>query len=440
MLNKITLLNIEEYAEKEPGEYASWIVNDINQIEKNSIIPFFNLTSSLATLFFAFMALIKIHPLLIGLTIVGSVILTIVPRVFKKSINDSTAKLTTINEGFTQKAYDLISGYEIFYVFNNRENLLKKLSKIYTPLETEKFKFNKKNAQMTMYSDVIFRIFEQAIMVVTAIMASFSLVSVGMIFSVSNIVNRFLNAINSFFANIVLMNSSSFIFEKIKSVKNEDNRKELSEITHSVTLNDFSIQYGDKKIFDKRNFEFKVGGKYAILGESGSGKTSIARAVLGINSNYSGMINFDGHNLKEFANESILKQISYVNQNTYIFNDTIRFNLTLGEDFTDEELLCVLSKVNLGSFIDSQANGLDTVLGDSGKNISGGQKQRLVIARAFLQEKTFFIVDEGTSALDHKNATVITDLLLNNPEYTLILITHNMSETIYEKFDKIYYL
>ena len=85
MLNKITLLNIEEYAEKEPGEYASWIVNDINQIEKNSIIPFFNLTSSLATLFFAFMALIKIHPLLIGLTIVGSVILTIVPRVFKKA-------------------------------------------------------------------------------------------------------------------------------------------------------------------------------------------------------------------------------------------------------------------------------------------------------------------------------------------------------------------
>lgn len=440
MLNKIISLNIEEYAEKEPGEYASWLVNDINQIEKNSIVPFFNLTSAFTTLIFAFIALLTIHPLIVGLTIVSSIVLTVVPKVFKKSINTSTDKLSLINENFTQKVYDLISGYEIFYIFNRRETLISNLSKIYTSLEIEKFQFNKKNSQMTMFSNIIFRIFEMSITIVTAVLASFSLVSIGMIFSISNIVNRFFNAINRFLANIVLINSSKLIFDKFEHVTNEEQRKKLSGLTQSVTLSDFSIQYGNKVIFDKMNFEFKVGGKYVILGESGSGKTSIARAIAGINSNYRGSINFDGCNLKEYENMSILEHISYINQNVYIFNDTIRFNLTLGQNFTDEELLCVLSKVNLSSFISSQTNGLDTILGDHGKNISGGQKQRLIIARALLQNKTFFIVDEGTSSLDHKNATIITNFLLNNPVYTLILITHNLPENIYEKFNKVYHL
>lgn len=144
MLNKINSLNIEAYAEKEPGEYASWLVNDINQIEKNSIVPFFNLTSAFATLFFSFIALTKIHPLIVCLTIVSSVVLTVVPKVFKKSINTSTDKLSLLNEAFTQKVFDLISGYEVFYLFNTRGTLVNNLSKIYTPLETEKFKFNKK--------------------------------------------------------------------------------------------------------------------------------------------------------------------------------------------------------------------------------------------------------------------------------------------------------
>lgn len=291
-----------------------------------------------------------------------------------------------------------------------------------------------------MFSNIIFRIFEMSITIVTAVLASFSLVSIGMIFSISNIVNRFFNAINCFLANIVLINSSKPIFGKFKNIKSEDKRKELTKLTQSVTLNNFSIQYGNKIIFDKRNFEFKVGGKYAILGESGSGKTSIARTIAGINSNYSGSINFDGCNLKEYESTSVLKHISYINQNIYIFNDKIRFNLTLGADFTDEDLLWALSKVNLSSFINSQTNGLDTILGDNGKNISGGQKQRLIVARALLQNRTFFIVDEGTSALDHKNAAIITDILLNNPAYTLILITHNLQENIYDKFDKVYYL
>ena len=185
---------------------------------------------------------------------------------------------------------------------------------------------------------------------------------------------------------------------------------------------------------------FEIGKKYAIIGESGVGKSSMIKAMIGINDNYTGEILFDGISKEAYNKDSIFQQIAYISQDAYIFNDTIRFNLTLGDSgYTDVQLKDVLNMVNLGEFL-TEKGGLDAMLGDNGKNISGGQKQRLAIARSLLQKKRIFVVDEGTSALDIKNVAIIERLLLETEEYTTILITHNMKENTQKYYDQVIHL
>lgn len=193
-------------------------------------------------------------------------------------------------------------------------------------------------------------------------------------------------------------------------------------------------------MLDHQNYCFEIGKKYAIIGESGVGKSSMIKAMIGINDNYTGEILFDGISKEAYNKDSIFQQIAYISQDAYIFNDTIRFNLTLGDSgYTDVQLKDVLNMVNLGEFL-TEKGGLDAMLGDNGKNISGGQKQRLAIARSLLQKKRIFVVDEGTSALDIKNVAIIERLLLETEEYTTILITHNMKENTQKYYDQVIHL
>lgn len=184
------------------------------------------------------------------------------------------------------------------------------------------------------------------------------------------------------------------------------------------------------------NLEFDIEKKYALIGESGSGKTSIVRAIVGLSDHYTGHILLDGVEKNNYDIDSVFSQFSYISQNVYLFNDTLRYNLTLGHPCSDEEIYSVLSYVNLIGFLKTLPDGLNTIIGDGGKNISGGQQQRIVIARSLLQKKKIFIMDEGTSALDQKNAHMIENMVMDDPNLTLILITHHLEEANRSKFKK----
>lgn len=440
ILNQISNLQYSEYEKREPGEYASWMVNDITQIENNSIKPFFYAMESLTMAFFSVIALYCIHPLILVLCILSSLILSIVPKLFEKSLTQISTRLSGINESFSQKVFNTIQGFEVFLISNARKDMKKRLKGMCEDLEEEKFNLKRKNAQMTMYSHSLFRMCETGVCCLTAVMAFLNIVSGGAVFSISNISNRFLNGVNNFWENFVLAKSSEKILSKFQSVSLDDKKPSCPTIQQKIELKEFSICYGDKVVLQNVNLEFDIGKKYALIGESGSGKTSIVRAIVGLSDHYTGRILLDGVEKKNYDIDSVFSQISYISQNVYLFNDTLRYNLTLGHPYSDEEIYSVLSYVNLIGFLETLPDGLNTIIGDGGKNISGGQKQRIVIARSLLQKKKIFIMDEGTSALDQKNAHMIEDMIMDDPHLTLILITHHLQEENRSKFEKIYHL
>lgn len=211
----------------------------------------------------------------------------------------------------------------------------------------------------------------------------------------------------------------------------ESNKEELDEMG-DIVCKDVRFSYNEEReILHSVNMNFPVGKFTAIVGESGCGKSTIAALLTARNKNYTGSITINGKELSNIKDASLLKNITYISNNSYLFRGTVRDNLLIGKaDATDEEMWAVLAKVNLADFLKSE-NGLDTVLLDRASNLSGGQCQRLALARALLFDSPAIIFDEATSNIDVESEDKIMEQVRELAKTkTVILISHRLANVV----------
>lgn len=180
--------------------------------------------------------------------------------------------------------------------------------------------------------------------------------------------------------------------------------------------------------------------KYAIVGESGSGKSTLVKLLLNYYNTYSGNIYIDNKDVMNIKEENIFNLISMIQQDVFIFDDTIRNNVTLFKEYSDDEVKCALNKVVLISAIDLLKDNLETNMGENGANFSGGQKQRIALARAIVKKCPIIILDEATASLDNETAYKIEKSLLDIQDLTLVSITHKLIKENLKMYDEIIYI
>ena len=216
---------------------------------------------------------------------------------------------------------------------------------------------------------------------------------------------------------------------KLRSLKmiDEGEKTEINE--PSVELKDVSFSYGDGELFHKLNLTIPLGKTTAIVGFSGSGKTTLCNLVSRFWDVTGGEVIVGGKNVKDFNYDAFLANFSFVFQDVYLFDDTVRNNIKFGnQDATDEEMMEVAKKARCHDFIMSLSDGYDTVLQEGGSNLSGGERQRISIARAMLKPSKIVILDEATSSIDPENEKQLLQAL----EYllkdkTTIVIAHKLN-------------
>ncbi|CAZ94159.1 ABC transporter ATP-binding protein [Zobellia galactanivorans] len=196
-----------------------------------------------------------------------------------------------------------------------------------------------------------------------------------------------------------------------------------------ITLEDISFKYEDEYVLKNFNLSVPKGDTVALVGQSGSGKSTIANLITRFYDVNEGSILIDGHNIKDISKKSLRGLMGLVTQDSILFNDTVAHNIALGkENATQEEIIEAAKIANAHEFIVELPNGYDTNIGDSGNKLSGGQKQRLSIARAVLKNPPIMILDEATSALDTESERLVQDALekmMRNR--TSIVIAHRLS-------------
>jgi subfamily B ATP-binding cassette protein MsbA len=212
---------------------------------------------------------------------------------------------------------------------------------------------------------------------------------------------------------------------------------ELIKFENKITFENIEFNYGDSKILDKISFTINKGESVALVGSSGSGKTTIANILNGFFNPKSGNLLIDNNNISQITKESLYKNISIVTQESILFNDSILNNIKIGNlDSKKEDVINAAKEANAHEFIEQQLDGYNTMIGDYGNKLSGGQKQRLTIARAMLKSPSILILDEATSSLDSKSEKKIQDAINKLMQgKTSLIIAHKFS-TI-KKCDKI---
>ena len=233
------------------------------------------------------------------------------------------------------------------------------------------------------------------------------------------------------------MAASDKIFRLLDLTEPENAEGQIDGDRSTVCRNLCFSYEKDREILHRVNMEFPMGSFTSIVGESGCGKSTISAVLTGKNKGYAGSVTVGGRELSDICEKSLLKNFTYVNNKSYLFKGTVRENLLMANpDCSDEVLWQVLERVNLAAFLKGE-NGLDTALSEKGSNFSGGQCQRLALARALLHDSAVYIFDEATSNIDAESENdIMREIHSLAKTKTVILISHRLANVV--NSDRIY--
>ncbi len=228
-------------------------------------------------------------------------------------------------------------------------------------------------------------------------------------------------------------------FEEFLDSK-EDERLEKGAVVDvlegGIEVDSLAFRYGERMVLDNVSLTVKPGEKVAFVGESGSGKSTLVKLIAGLLKYSQGSIKLDGKEVKDLCLNSLYGRMSYISQDAPIFDGTVRENLVFERKIEDGRLLDALMRVRLSDVIKNSGNGLDTMVGERGMLLSGGEKQRLALARLWFEENQITLLDEATSAMDNLTEEAVMEELVRLLEHrTLIAVAHRLSSV--RNFDRI---
>ena len=210
----------------------------------------------------------------------------------------------------------------------------------------------------------------------------------------------------------------------------------IPSLRGEILFNQICFSYPEgKEVLKELNLRVKEGEKVVLLGTSGSGKSTILKILMGMERAQSGTIRIGGQDTMDLGEDRIFKEISYIQQEVFIFDGTIRENISLFQNYRGEELQSVIEQAGLGNLV--KEKGLDYLCGENGAALSGGERQRISIARSLLRKTPILLADEITASLDKENTYLVLDTLLNIENTTEILVLHDLDSRILSRVDRI---
>lgn len=412
--------------------YVSKLTNDITQIETQGVMSLYRLFSNGWLILFSIVALALFNLWLVVLVLGLTGLILYIPNKFGTVLVALGQKLSTSNSSYTKRIANILKGYNVFRYNNRLAEIPKKITEYSQDLSENKVaiaKTNHKIMNLIAFSSLLSQV---VLDIVTGFLAIIGQTTIGAISSSGNLAANIFNSVSLVGQSAMELRSIEPVIETFFVDKPivRATKKTYNEFTDCIRIENLSFGYdANLPILENFNLDIKKGGKYLLTGDSGSGKSTLLKILIGDLEGYSGEIKVDGHQLMDVDSHSF---IQYIDQDNYLFNTSYKENVALWNNYANTEIAEALNKA-AADFVDD----IDKVVENNGTNLSGGQKQRIGLARAFIQKKSVILFDEGTSSLDKKNTLLIENLLLEDNELTVVMISHHPLEENLHKFDQI---
>jgi ABC-type multidrug transport system fused ATPase/permease subunit len=438
ILNYYILLDYEKFFRLNSSEIITFIKQEVPQFG-TALLALINLSTNfiIATSIIIFLVFHYYYQLLLLLLII--VISSIIYFLsINRIVKNLSARRFSSEKNFLKNLQEILSSYKEIRIYGREKFFLNICRKYNLDICEVSYKWAFIQALPKLWIEIVFFLILLSIVLFSYLEggnANESLVPLGVIAFGALRVLPILTIINTSYQNINFSEASS---ERIYSILNfNDEVKKTENINNLVFENEIKIinlcfNYPDKQglLLNNINFAIKKGDIIGIKGQSGSGKTTLIEILIGLIKNYRGDIFVDGKNIRE-NNESWRKNFAYIPQNIFLLDDTIKNNIVFGKDNVDLiKLKKIIKKVELNDLINTLPQGIDTSVGENAAFLSGGQIQRIAIARALYSEKKILIMDESTNALDKMAEKEIFNFIKNNLQDLTVIIISHQSESL----------
>lgn len=442
IFSKIINKDIRDFSLDNSGKYISILYNDIKIIEESFFNNIFQVISSFISFIISLIVLFSISPLIVVFITVFGILGFIIPNSLSKKLILEKNKYSTTLEEITSVTKDLFSGFEVIKGFNISSKINSVFKKSSINVENSKKKCSILESIIRGFSLSFSVTIYLGVLLVGGYLMYKQNISVGTAIIIIQLSTHIVGPVKTSISLINQIKSVSLIADKIENILENSNcnneSTSLENFDQSIKIKNLSFSYTEeRKALENINLTLEKDKKYAIVGESGCGKSTLIKLLMRYYNDYDGEITIDNKDIKSIYSSNLYKNISMIQQNVFMFDDTIKENIRLFSNHTDEKVLDTCKRAGIINLIERLPNGIDSLVGENGNKLSGGEKQRIAIARSLINDTKILILDESTSALDNETAYNLENSLLSLEDLTLIVVTHKLIKSILLKYDEI---
>lgn len=441
LLDGITKKGISAFREETTSKYTSALTNDVTVIEENYVSSNFDIVTQLV-LFFGSLILMFYSNWLLTLVAIGMVFLPVIASVCTgNTLVGLEKKVSDKNESFLGLISEVLNGFSVIKSFKAEETIKKIVDKNNSELEKAKRARGARRYLVGLIGGGAHFIAQIGVFIIGAILCLEGKgITPGMLFMFVNLMNFIIQPVAQLPGIFAKKKAAYALIRKMdEAIATDDNEAQKTEecsLDKGIKFNDLKFAYEEgKDVLKGIDYEFESGKSYAIVGASGCGKSTMLQLLLAGMDSYTGSISYDGNELRNIKPESLYDVVSTIQQNVFVFNASIRDNITMFKDFAKEEVDRVIKMSGLEKLIEEK--GEDYLCGENGCGLSGGEKQRISIARALLRNSKLLLVDEATAALDAETSNMVINSILKLKDMTKIIITHDLDRNTLEQYDSI---
>ena len=436
--------SISSFRDESAAGYLSALTNDAASIETNYLAQMLAMITKAVTFIGALLLMCR-YSLLMTAIAAGLTVLPLIASLLTGNrLQAVESRVSERNGEFTAALSDCLAGFTVVKNFRAEREIFRLFAQSNKALEHEKFTGRRIKMLVGMIGAVT-GIFAQLGVFIAGVYLSMKGGSMtpGAVVLFVNLMNFIISPIAELPGLLACRKAALGLVDKLAAALERSSSREGSEtlnrLEHGIRLENVSFAYEPgKTVLHGINAEFEAGKAYALVGGSGSGKSTLLNLLMAAETNYSGHILADGIELSDISTESLYGTMAAIQQNVFVFNASIKDNVSMFRDFPKTEMDEAIARAHLGALI--RERGEDYLCGENGSGLSGGEKQRISIARSLLKKSSVLLADEVTAALDAQTAHRVSNDILDLQGITRIVVTHTLEESLLRRYDKIFVL
>lgn len=433
---------INQFQSENTAMYISALTNDVSNIEMNFIDGLYEVVVNAMNFIVGIIVIAYVSPIALAVGLVLGILGTVISVVMGKPLQKHQEHRSEFYKNYTSYIKEFLSAFHIIKSNNLNEKVREDFFKKSDEIQEKGYLIDRIVSYISATQNFMMMSMMYGLLAFSVYLTIKGNLTLGGVILIVNNMEKIMFPLMQISEWLPKIQSSKGIFKRIDSLLIKEvghiETVPIETIDDAIAFDDVSFSYDVQEVLNHTNFDFERGKKYLVIGPSGGGKSTVLKLMRKYFNPTDGEIRVDQNNLKDVLKKNYFLQLANIEQQVFIFEDTLMNNLCLYKDYDEAEIKQAIKRAGLTDFVQAHPQGLERMLYDNGKNISGGEKSRIAIARGLLQHAKVIILDEAFSSLDSVIAKDIERTLLGLEDVMVVNVSHVIFEDTKENYDKIY--